>query len=251
MPFCESCGSQLASGAAFCSTCGARLAPPPNPQPPQANPPRHQPPSEKKSGGGWGLGCLGLIAFVIVLGGLGTLFHSYDAPSPDSTDAPATDPSTPKPDLHAQRQVIHDWWGHPVVHLAAADEFLQLAAQSVANGDLTTASTGLEKGADQANTAHDEAVNAPDGWKDEGVQLQLGAADLSDALSKERTFLDSQKPSDGADATAAAQRALNEINDATHRVRVRYVALGGKWSDIDDMQKVAQTMQDILQATSR
>lgn len=256
--FCNACGAPNGSNARFCSECGVALA-----LSAEASirtvrsSGRTDAPKDAKSG--CAQGCVSAVVLFAVLAGVtgvvsqcsghdantGSSAPVSDA-TPDATDAP-----TAKPNGHADRLAAHDWWNQEILALSIANETITVAKQSVARGDIVTASSLFKEGQKYADKAREGAMNPPDGWSDVGQDMSSAAASFSSSLQKGRDFMDSQKPSEAAAAIESNGEGRTYLESATHKARVKYIEMGGKWSDLDDLEKTAGTVDALVKAISR
>ena len=100
---CSNCGVEIPTGDLFCGECGTRVTPQKKPSPPLST--VASPPATKSGQGipkGLLIGCGGLLALVIIIGGIfgaATLFGGKETPTPPPTAVvlQPTDTSTPAP----------------------------------------------------------------------------------------------------------------------------------------------------------
>ncbi len=163
-----------------------------------------------------------------------------------TTGAPARAPNS-RPDRHAERQKAHDYWEKAITALAISSETITMAQASLANNDTADASRFLEQGQKYAASARDTAGNErPDGWDDIGMHLGESAQEFDDALGHLRAYMDSNKASDGASALDSNDQAKNDLANATHEARERYISMGGKWSDLDDVETEQKAVDSLV-----
>jgi hypothetical protein len=173
----------------------------------------------------------------------------------DGTEAPATpeptDPPTAEPNHHDEREAIRAWWSPALLQMAMAQTCLDLAREAVAQGDLVTASGYLKLGSNSAQKATDLAnASAPDGLSDAQDKLFQAASGFRDALGLIRDYMDNSEPSKGSDAVEKAQTARADLEEATHLARVHFRDLGGDPMALDDVDKDAAAVKNMLSALS-
>jgi hypothetical protein len=157
------------------------------------------------------------------------------------------DDATQAPDRHADREVVRDWWEQVGTDLALSDAALGYAQQDIQNENLAEASQLLAQGQKYSSAALDLAGNhQPSGWDDVGGKLVSTSSDFGDALGHLRDALDSGKPSDAAAALDSSQAANENMAEATHLARVQYESMGGKWSDLDDIDTQRKALGDLM-----
>jgi hypothetical protein len=207
--------------------------------------------------GGCAQGCLVVTAIFVGLGILGAIGsaiagHHDDSSTASSSSDTATDAPTAKPDMHAARATIHDWWEKAIYELAFSDESLTLAREAVAQDDLPGASSLISQGRQYAKQAVRTAGNdRPDGWDDVSQELGEAASEFDDGLGHLSDYIDSQKPSDGAAALQSSDDAKERLDQATHDGRVRYESMGGKWSDLDDVATESALVDKVIKELSQ
>jgi hypothetical protein len=208
-----------------------------------------------------GLVVLGVFAILTLFGGFAGMSGGNGEQQVATTQAPdataavdpgvATDPPTPKPDRHAQRQVEHDYWERIIEKGAVAQSALTLAGAALLNEDRASAYEILKKAKTVAfDAANESSDGVPDGWDDVKDHLSNAFADYGTAYDTMAGALDSDKPSEYAQAREYAQSAQDEFDQAVHLARVHYVDMGGRWQDVSDGTAEAKSMQDMLKALS-
>jgi hypothetical protein len=172
-------------------------------------------------------------------------------PTDQSTPQPTDAPATPTPDRHDERQPYQDFWNRIVSNMALAQVSIHYAANAIDQGNAVEASRILGYGETYAQKATDDTTSdVPDQWQTGtvGASLNTGASDMAAAIAKARSYLDSQKPSDLADAQDTAEQAKTEIDEATHDARVSYQAMGGKGADLESMDDAVADMTKTFDA---
>jgi hypothetical protein len=154
-------------------------------------------------------------------------------PSP-AVDVAKMFPLRPGPDpQHDQRQVVRDWWNTTGQDVVVAELAIGLASAAVESDDLVTASSETKQAQEASDAAsHEVLMNIPDGWQDVAEAVFQATTDFASAYSRLHEAIDSNKPSDMADALDQARTAHDEMMHAKHLARVRYAAMGGNPDDL-------------------
>jgi hypothetical protein len=169
-----------------------------------------------------------------------------------ATPRAAPEAPTPTPNRHEERQSIQAYWNPIILKMAFAQTSLDFAIKSIGEGDTVSASSLLKKGSEYANDAmmstnegHPEELNSV------ADDLGVAANEFRSGLDDIRSFLDDRKPSQGASAQAHAAEARARLESATHQARVVYISMGGKGSDLEDVDSKRQTIAKIFEALSQ
>lgn len=126
------------------------------------------------------------------------------------------------------------------------------ASQSVYGGDDVAAQQMIQHGEDFMDAASKSAgENLPEDsqeWVTVQSDLLEAASVYKESMGAASSALDSGKSSEMADALSGKDKAVADIDDAQHRVRVWYVAHGGKASDIYDFRENVANMSKLAGA---
>ena len=204
---------------------------------------------------------IGAIVIVIAMAFIADRGKSF-APDPTPTQSPAnvavadtaapepTAAPTPKPDMHAAREVDQHYWKQVIVTEILANAALHVAQANLHESDVVSASGNLKEAAKYSSAAHHFAsVDVPRGWNDVSAQLSEVTDEFSAGFTTMRKAIDTGAVSDMSDALSHSQAANDKLVIATHLARVHYVAMGGKWSDISDGSDEANAMNGLVDAT--
>ncbi len=181
---------------------------------------------------------------VILLGiaGIGSVSHHSDATESNIFVAP-----TAKPDAHATRAKVQHYWNSTVEQLAVANATLQLAAESMQNGDSAAASTLVQRGSEYANQALQYAGSEqPTGWGSVGDGLTVAANEYRKSLDDVHSWIDSQKPSDMAKADEESQSARDALASAQGKAGARIREMGGDPSNLVTPDQAARAMASVI-----
>jgi len=188
-----------------------------------------------------------IFAGVVVVGIIAGLFSN-------ATHEPVTASAHPQRasaarDQHAERESARAYWMKITLGLAIANETIAFAKDSVSRGDTVQANQYLAAGEQYASRVSNMvATDRPDGWDDVGDGLRSSADYLADALRDFNAFMDSNKPSDGASALDASDKAKSIIEATTHTARLKYIAMGGKWDDLPDVGSQQSGVDEIMKS---
>ncbi len=134
---------------------------------------------------------------------------------------------------HDQRQAVREWWNTTGQDVVVAELAIGLASAAVQSDDLVTASSETKEAQEASDSAsHEVLMNVPDGWQDIADAVFRATTDFASAYSRLHEAIDSNKPSDMADALDQARTAHDEMMHAKHLARVRYAAMGGNPDDL-------------------
>ena len=134
---------------------------------------------------------------------------------------------------HDQRQAVREWWNTTGQDVEIAELAINLASAAVQSDDLVTASSETKQAQEASDSAsHEVLMNIPDGWQDVAEAVFQATTDFASAYSRLHEAIDSNKPSDMADALDQARNAHDEMMHAKHLARVRYAAMGGNPDDL-------------------
>lgn len=174
------------------------------------------------------------------------------APAATAEDATAAN-------RHA-REIAQRYWNRSTTGLALAVASMQFVAAEVAQGDSVDAQEVLRKAETTTDGSAQEASNGelPEqsgDWTAIQSDIVSAATRYKDALAKVSDAIDSGSSKDMADALDAKDESGGEMADAQHRLRIWYVARGGRADDVTDFQytidQTAAGLKSFLNAASQ
>jgi hypothetical protein len=174
---------------------------------------------------------------------------------PEQTDTP-----TPTVDHHNERLAVTNYWIPVIVKITVIQLELYVAAEEVKNGDTVSASQSLTQGiqfAEAAKSAAAENDSLPEALRNDSTaenqsastSLFAAANEFEKALQSEKDYLDSNKPSDMANAKDHGSQGREYLDDAQHEARVFYRDnLGGNPMELLDTEQVHDIALKVIRA---
>jgi hypothetical protein len=165
-------------------------------------------------------------------------------PTPIPTARPTP---TPKPTDNAALKNFRDNWDDIMKRTAYSLLALDKAREFISQGDLIDASDRLQKCADAASGINDDAAELNlDSGNDSDAALQDSIGKIGDGYGygckAMRKFMDTNAPSDGADAKDEFQTGSTAIDEAMLRAVVKYQLMGGNPKDLLDLRSAKREL---------
>jgi len=140
-----------------------------------------------------------------------------------------------------RREPYHEYWERVLVSLGKANAALRLTGAFLQRNDTSDAHQLLQGGEGMAEEAEQQSrEDIPSGWSSISGKLGMGAALFKEALAGELDSMNTGDSSDAADALSSAERSNLLIRQATIEARAAYVTMGGRTTDLDDLDSATQ-----------
>ena len=172
-----------------------------------------------------------------------TIVSATPTPSP----VPTRTTPTAKPTDNAALKNFRDNWDDIMKRTAYSLLALDKAREFIAQGDLIDASDRLQKCADAASGINDDAAELNlDTGNDSDAALRDSIGDIGDGYGYGckalRKFMDTNAPSDGADAKDELKTGSTAIDEAMLRAVVKYQLMGGNPKNLLDVQSAKREL---------
>jgi len=161
------------------------------------------------------------------------------APQRSAPVASAT-PSPPSQDRSDEEAKVRETWQKIMERIVAAERAMHAAQKYVANGNLIDASAAFKECQDAASGIKIDSGGLPSAID---IEINANIYKVGDGLGygckSLRSYLDTNAPSDAANAKSQLNGVPEALDVATHMLRAEYVKMGGNPQDIESLKSVA------------